>query len=53
MSGFGLPELIILGLEVLVIAGIVYGGYRLVRIAMRRELDRRETEPRHREHPPG
>lgn len=46
MSGFGAPELIILGLEVLVIVGIVYGAYRLIRLAVRRELDGREAKPR-------
>lgn len=46
MSGVGLPELIILVLEVLVIVGIVWGAYRLVRLAVRRELDRREAKPR-------
>jgi hypothetical protein len=49
MSGIGIPELIVLALEILVIVGIVYGAYRLVRLALRRELDRRETEPRDRD----
>jgi hypothetical protein len=49
MSGIGLPELIIFALEVLVIVAIVWGAYRLIRLAVRRELDRREMEPRDRD----
>lgn len=49
MSGFGILELIILGLEMLAIVGIVYGAYRLIWLAIRRELDQRETEPRDRD----
>jgi hypothetical protein len=49
MSGIGLPELVIFALEVLVIAGIVWGAYRLIPLAVRRALDRRETEPRDRD----
>ena len=45
MSGIGIPELIILALEVLVFVGIVHGAYRLIRLAIRRELDRRESGP--------
>jgi len=48
-SGIGAPELIILLLEALVIVAIVWGAYRLIRLAVRRELDRREAEPRDRD----
>jgi hypothetical protein len=44
MVDFALAGLIILGIYALVIVGIVYGAYRLIRLAVRRELQERDKE---------
>lgn len=44
MPSFGAPELIILAIYALVIVGIVYGAYRLIRLAIRREIEKRDGD---------
>jgi hypothetical protein len=51
MVDFALAGLVILGIYALVIVGIVYGAYRLIRLAVRRELQERDKEPADRDRP--